>query len=447
MSKVSSASKIKVKSFDDLFSGANAEQNVPEQEIKRIPINLLHDFQHHPFKIKEDDRFYEMVDSIKKYGVLVPGLARPRAEGGYEIVAGHTRRMACLHAGVDDMPFIVKNYNDDEATIVMVDSNIQREDILVSEKARAYKMRYDAVKHQGKKGNTLNAMSEDTGENAKKIQRYIWLARLNDELLEMVDVKALGFSQGVAISFLNEDEQSWVLGAIRDSQSITAGLLHELDGVHGVGVGRSLREDVVFHTGQNTQLTFDGDAALVSQLDHFTGQLNVLLEGQMGAVDHNGGVAAVHSCQTCLDGLTVVQVQSNGNGAVLTVLLDSVGDVIRANLLVFQSAVGKVSPATHEGVGQVCTLQNGRRAEHLMNFNNSLGLADSIDIECTLIALSIKYRNISKSTFPKDIYKGLPPHFFVFTCAVVFSHSGSTSPNSAYNLFGIISVVCSLHIV
>jgi len=216
MSKVSSASKIKVKSFDDLFSGANAEQNVPEQEIKRIPINLLHDFQHHPFKIKEDDRFYEMVDSIKKYGVLVPGLARPRAEGGYEIVAGHTRRMACLHAGVDDMPFIVKNYNDDEATIVMVDSNIQREDILVSEKARAYKMRYDAVKHQGKKGNTLNAMSEDTGENAKKIQRYIWLARLNDELLEMVDVKALGFSQGVAISFLNEDEQSWVLGAIRD---------------------------------------------------------------------------------------------------------------------------------------------------------------------------------------------------------------------------------------
>ena len=216
MSKVSSASKIKVKSFDDLFSGANAEQNVPEQEIKRIPINLLHDFQHHPFKIKEDDRFYEMVDSIKKYGVLVPGLARPRAEGGYEIVAGHTRRMACLHAGIDDMPFIVKNYNDDEATIVMVDSNIQREDILVSEKARAYKMRYDAVKHQGKKGNTLTAMSEDTGENAKKIQRYIWIARLNDELLEMVDVKVLGFSQGVAISFLNEEEQSWVFGAIRD---------------------------------------------------------------------------------------------------------------------------------------------------------------------------------------------------------------------------------------
>ena len=91
MSKISSASKIKLKSYDDLFSGANAEQNVPEQEIKRIPINLLHDFQHHPFKIKEDDRFYEMVDSIKKYGVLVPGLARPRAEGGYEIVAGHTR--------------------------------------------------------------------------------------------------------------------------------------------------------------------------------------------------------------------------------------------------------------------------------------------------------------------------------------------------------------------
>ena len=230
MSRVSSASKIKVKSFDDLFSGADNQQT--ENEIKNISINLLHDFKNHPFKIKEDDRFWEMVDSIKRYGVLVPGLARPRTEGGYEIVAGHTRRMACLHAGLEEMPFIVKNYNDDEATIVMVDSNIQREDILISEKARAYKMRYDAVKHQGKKGNTLNAMSEDTGENAKKIQRYIWLARLSDELLEMVDIKALGFSQGVAISFLNEEEQSWVLGAIRDLKiNMTTEQSEELKGL------------------------------------------------------------------------------------------------------------------------------------------------------------------------------------------------------------------------
>ncbi len=261
MSKISSASKIKLKSYDDLFSGANAEQNVPEQEIKRIPINLLHDFKNHPFKIKEDDRFLEMVDSIKKYGVLVPGLARPRAEGGYEIVAGHTRRMACLHAGVDDMPFIVKNYNDDEATIVMVDSNIQREDILVSEKAKAYKMRYDAVKHQGKKGNTLNAMSEDAGENAKKIQRYIWLARLNDELLEMVDVKALGFSQGVAISFLNEEEQSWVLSAIRDLKiNVSTEQSEELKGLSQsrkldeAGVWRVLAPQTV--TNKNRKVVF-----------------------------------------------------------------------------------------------------------------------------------------------------------------------------------------------
>lgn len=261
MSKISSASKIKLKSYDDLFSGATAEQNVPEQEIKRIPINLLHDFKNHPFKIKEDDRFLEMVDSIKKYGVLVPGLARPRAEGGYEIVAGHTRRMACLHAGVDDMPFIVKNYNDDEATIVMVDSNIQREDILVSEKAKAYKMRYDAVKHQGKKGNTLNAMSEDTGENAKKIQRYIWLARLNDELLEMVDVKALGFSQGVAISFLNEEEQSWVLSAIRDLKiNVSTEQSEELKGLSQsrkldeAGVWRVLAPQTV--TNKNRKVVF-----------------------------------------------------------------------------------------------------------------------------------------------------------------------------------------------
>ena len=150
--------------------------------------------------------------AIRLYGVLVPGIARPRAGGGYELIAGHRRKHGSERAGKTEMPIIVRNYSDDEATIIMVDSNIQREDILPSEKAKAYKMKYEAMKHQGKKSgkNTLDEVGEAAGENAKKVQRYIWLARLSEELLEMVDTKRLGFSQGVDISFLSEEAQQWV---------------------------------------------------------------------------------------------------------------------------------------------------------------------------------------------------------------------------------------------
>lgn len=150
----------------------------------------------------------ETTESIRLYGVLVPGIARPRAGGGYEIIAGHRRKRGCELVGKTEMPMIVRNYTDDEATIIMVDSNIQREDILPSEKAKAYKMKYETMKHQGK--NTLDEVGEAAGENAKKVQRYIWLARLSDKLLEMVDTKKLGFSQGVDISFLSEKAQQWV---------------------------------------------------------------------------------------------------------------------------------------------------------------------------------------------------------------------------------------------
>lgn len=154
----------------------------------------------------------ETTESIRLYGVLVPGIARPRAGGGYELIAGHRRKHGSERAGKTEMPIIVRNYSDDEATIIMVDSNIQREDILPSEKAKAYKMKYEAMKHQGKKSgkNTLDEVGEAAGENAKKVQRYIWLARLSEELLEMVDTKRLGFSQGVDISFLTEEAQQWV---------------------------------------------------------------------------------------------------------------------------------------------------------------------------------------------------------------------------------------------
>lgn len=209
--KTGSASKIKMESFDDLF-GENSVQETGAEQIINAPLADLYEFKDHPFKVLDDEKMEETTKSIRLYGVLVPGIARPRAGGGYELIAGHRRKHGSERAGKTEMPIIVRNYSDDEATIIMVDSNIQREDILPSEKAKAYKMKYEAMKHQGKKSgkNTLDEVGEAAGENAKKVQRYIWLARLSEELLEMVDTKRLGFSQGVDISFLSEEAQQWV---------------------------------------------------------------------------------------------------------------------------------------------------------------------------------------------------------------------------------------------
>lgn len=211
MNKTGSAAKVKLNSFDDLF-GNNEMQTAGAEKIINAPLAELHDFKNHPFRVVDDEKMEETTESIRQYGVLVPGIARPRAGGGYELIAGHRRKHGSQRAGRSEMPVIVRNYSDDEATIIMVDSNIQREDILPSEKAKAYQMKYEAMKHQGKKSgkNTLDEVGEAAGENAKKVQRYIWLARLSDELLDMVDTKKLGFSQGVDISFLSEEAQHWV---------------------------------------------------------------------------------------------------------------------------------------------------------------------------------------------------------------------------------------------
>ncbi len=207
-SKAGSASKIKLSSFDDLIGGT---ENTAGEQIINAKLSDLHTFKGHPFRVLDDEKMEETTESISKYGVLVPGLARPRAEGGYEIIAGHRRKRGSERAGLDTMPVIVRNYTDDEATIIMVDSNIQREDILPSEKARAYAMKYEAMKHQGSKGgSTLDEVGEAAGESGKTVQRYIWLARLSDELLNMVDTKKIGISQGVDISFLSEDQQQYV---------------------------------------------------------------------------------------------------------------------------------------------------------------------------------------------------------------------------------------------
>ncbi len=215
--KYRSAAKIKIDSFDDLF-GENPAQGVSGEQIVNVVLTDLYPFKNHPFRVADDEKMEETAESIEKYGVLVPGIARPRKEGGYEIIAGHRRKRGSELAGRTEMPVIVRNYTDDEATIIMVDSNIQREDILPSEKARAYAMKYEAMKHQGKKSGkiTLEEVGEAAGENAKKVQRYIWLSRLSDRLLDMVDSKKIGFSQGVDISFLSEEAQEWVQDVLEE---------------------------------------------------------------------------------------------------------------------------------------------------------------------------------------------------------------------------------------
>ena len=202
---------IQLTTYQDLL-GVEENTGAGTEKIVIAPLTELFDFKDHPFKVLDDEKMEETTESIRQHGVLVPGIARPRTGGGYELIAGHRRKRGSERAGKSEMPIIVRNYTDDEATIIMVDSNIQREDILPSEKAKAYKMKYEAMKHQGKKAgmNTLDKVGEAAGENAKKVQRYIWLSRLSDELLDMVDKKKLGFSQGVDISFLSEDEQQWV---------------------------------------------------------------------------------------------------------------------------------------------------------------------------------------------------------------------------------------------
>ena len=215
MNKTGSAAKVRLNSFDDLFGST---ENTAGEQIIQVKLSDLHTFKGHPFRVLDDEKMEETAESIRQHGVLVPGIARPRAGGGYEIIAGHRRKRGSELAGMDTMPVIVRNYTDDEATIIMVDSNIQREDILPSEKARAYAMKYEAMKHQGSKGgSTLDEVGEAAGESGKTVQRYVWLARLSDELLDMVDARKLGISQGVDISFLPEEQQQYVLAALQET--------------------------------------------------------------------------------------------------------------------------------------------------------------------------------------------------------------------------------------
>ena len=233
----SSAKKIELVSVDDLFSTEEGRQDAKLEKIQEIPLSELHPFRNHPFKVKDDEAMMETADSIKQYGVLVPAIARPDPEGGYELVAGHRRHRASELAGKETMPVIVRDLDDDAATIIMVDSNLQRESLLPSERAFAYKMKLDAMKHQGERvdltcsqvGNKLEGkksseiLAEQVGQSKNQIFRYIRLTELIPELLDMVDEKKIALNPAYELSFLKKEEQVDLLDAM-DSEQATPSL-------------------------------------------------------------------------------------------------------------------------------------------------------------------------------------------------------------------------------
>lgn len=220
MSKRNLGGKIKLSTYDDMFG---VEENVATvqskaEQIMDVALIELHPFKNHPFKVLDDDKMDEMIESVKQYGILVPAIVRARAEGGYELISGHRRHHAATLAGLETIPVMVKDCNDDESTVIMVDANIQREDISISEKAKAYRMKYDAMKHQGSTGGlSLQEMSDVAGESCKTIQRLIYLSNLSEDLLECIETKKLGISQGVDLAFLSDEQQEIVYRVMVES--------------------------------------------------------------------------------------------------------------------------------------------------------------------------------------------------------------------------------------
>lgn len=215
------APKIQLNNFNELFGITEGEADVVE-----VKLSDLHTFKNHPFLVKDDEKMAELIESIRVNGVLVPGIVRPRKAGGYEIIAGHRRKRASEIAGRMTMPVIVRDLPDAEAVIAMVDSNFQRENILPSEKARSYKMKYNAMKHQGKnrgEGRSIDAIGEAAGESGKTIQRYMHLADLVDELLQLLDDKKLGLAQGYEISFIRPKTQRMIADVIISKEASVSG--------------------------------------------------------------------------------------------------------------------------------------------------------------------------------------------------------------------------------
>lgn len=230
----SSAKNISLNSYDDIFSTEETREDAKREKVTDMPLSELHPFPDHPFQVRDDDAMKETVESIKEYGVLVPAIVRPRADGGYELISGHRRKHACELAGLPTMPVIVRNLDDDAATIIMVDSNIQRENILPSERAKAYKMKLDAMKRQagrpsrengGQVGHDLRGIktrdliAENSEDSARTIQRFIRLNELTPQLQQMVDDKKIAMSPAVELSYLKPEEQTLLLDTIESEQA------------------------------------------------------------------------------------------------------------------------------------------------------------------------------------------------------------------------------------
>ena len=219
-----------LKGLDDLFSTEENRQEEQREQVQQIPIDALHPFTNHPFKVLDDEAMTRTVESIAQYGVLAPLIARPRPEGGYEIISGHRRQYAAKLAGLETLPVIVRQMSDDATVILMVDSNLQREHILPSERAFAYKMKLDALKNQGARSDLTSyqvgtkfradeSLAENSGESARNVQRFIRLTNLVPELLDMVDEKKIAFNPAVELSYLDESQQRDFLEAMEDTQN------------------------------------------------------------------------------------------------------------------------------------------------------------------------------------------------------------------------------------
>ena len=221
---------VSLKGADDIFSTEESRQEQQREQVQQIPIGELFPFKNHPFKVLDDESMQRTVESVEQYGVLSPLIARPRPEGGYEIISGHRRQHAAQLAGLDTLPVIVRNMDDDAAVLLMVDSNLQRENILPSERAFAYKMKLEALKNQGARSDLTScqvgtkfradeSLAEDSGESARNVQRFIRLTNLIPELLDMVDEKKIAFNPAVELSYLDEAQQRDFLEAMEDTQN------------------------------------------------------------------------------------------------------------------------------------------------------------------------------------------------------------------------------------
>lgn len=226
----SSARNIELKSVDDLFATEESRADAQREKVQEIPLGELHPFRNHPFKVKDDAAMQDTVDSVREYGVLVPAIARPDPSGGYELIAGHRRHHASELAGKETMPVIIRDLDDDAATIIMVDSNLQREELLPSERAFAYKMKLEALKHQGARTDltsrqvvgkleAADEVGKATDESGRQVQRFIRLTNLVPELLDMVDEKKISFNPAVELSYLDAKQQQDFLEAMDASQN------------------------------------------------------------------------------------------------------------------------------------------------------------------------------------------------------------------------------------